>query len=227
MAAPRAITKSTLRLVRRPTATAKVWRCSRCLAVASKLPSDEQWPQRTPLGSYYESLLRQPLPTLSSQTKSTQKPEEPPAPSTEEKLRLIFGSRTLTPAEEAARQATKQSQSTYIGGILVPPRPAEPDNCCMSGCVNCVWDLYREELEEWSAKNAEAQGQLKTRDAAGIEADGVQTLPRVNVDVGANKIAKDMWDEDVFQNVPVGIREFMKQEKRLKEKHEREGTAPS
>lgn len=97
----------------------------------------------------------------------------------------------------------------------------------MSGCVNCVWDLYREELEEWSAKNAEAQGQLKTRDAAGIEADGVQTLPRVNVDVGANKIAKDMWDEDVFQNVPVGIREFMKQEKRLKEKHEREGTAPS
>lgn len=40
----------------------------------------------------------------------------------------------------------------------------------------------------------------------------------------ASKISKDMWDEEAFQNVPVGIREFMKQEKRLKERHQREGT---
>lgn len=40
----------------------------------------------------------------------------------------------------------------------------------------------------------------------------------------AGNISKDMWDEEAFQNVPVGIREFMKQEKRLKERHQREGT---
>lgn len=38
------------------------------------------------------------------------------------------------------------------------------------------------------------------------------------------KIAKDFWDDDLYKNVPVGIREFMKQEKRLKKKHEKEGT---
>jgi hypothetical protein len=41
---------------------------------------------------------------------------------------------------------------------------------------------------------------------------------------GEGRIAKDFWDEELYKNVPVGIREFMKQEKRLKEKHLREGT---
>jgi hypothetical protein len=41
---------------------------------------------------------------------------------------------------------------------------------------------------------------------------------------GSGRIAKDFWDEELYKNVPVGIREFMKQEKRLKEKHLREGT---
>ena len=32
-------------------------------------------------------------------------------------------------------------------------------------------------------------------------------------------------NEELFKDIPVGIREFMKQEKRLKEKHAREGTS--
>ena len=38
------------------------------------------------------------------------------------------------------------------------------------------------------------------------------------------KAGKEFWDDELYKNVPVGIREFMKQEKRLKEKHMREGT---
>jgi hypothetical protein len=34
----------------------------------------------------------------------------------------------------------------------------------------------------------------------------------------------DFSSEDLFKGVPVGIREFMKTEKRLKEKHAREGS---
>ncbi|EPQ65744.1 Bgt-4426 [Blumeria graminis f. sp. tritici] len=29
-------------------------------------------------------------------------------------------------------------------------KPTEPDNCCMGGCVNCVWDRYHEEVKEWT-----------------------------------------------------------------------------
>lgn len=41
----------------------------------------------------------------------------------------------------------------------------------------------------------------------------------------SGRIAKDFWDKELYKGVPVGIQEFMKQEKRLKEKHLREGTS--
>lgn len=165
----------------------------------------------------------------------------------EERARVIFGSRLVGPAERAKREAGRAAQSSRIAGILVPPRPEEPDSCCMSGCVNCVWDLYREEMEEWTAKSNEAKRRL-AEEAVGAASSsgggkGLADAPAdrpASVDADNNssgggkgaaaaggeaKIAKDMWTEDLFQNVPVGIREFMKQEKRLKEKHQREGTS--
>ncbi|XP_050226733.1 uncharacterized protein LOC126676554 [Mercurialis annua] len=30
-----------------------------------------------------------------------------------------------------------------------PPEKPEPGDCCGSGCVRCVWDVYYEELEEY------------------------------------------------------------------------------
>lgn len=92
----------------------------------------------------------------------------------------------------------------------------------MSGCVNCVWDLYREEMEDYTAKSKEAQTRLDA--ASSMDSDGSSQSQGLGVNVGDTKIAKDLWDDDVFKNVPVGIREFMKQEKRLKEQHEREGS---
>lgn len=36
--------------------------------------------------------------------------------------------------------------------ITIPPPPEKPlpGDCCGSGCVRCVWDLYYEELEEYN-----------------------------------------------------------------------------
>lgn len=54
------------------------------------------------------------------------------------------------------------------------------------------------------------------------EEDGMKMMMKAKTD--SPKIAKDFWDEDLYANVPVGIREFMKHEKRLKKKHAEEGT---
>lgn len=242
---------------------------NRSFVTTSLARTQQEWPQRTPLGPYYESILNNPSPLPFDQ-----KPEEPPnsadpevlpegkkpvetTPETEprpakkkpgrpkktstasaapapiptpivmektpeEKARIIFGTRLAGPDDAAARMANKESKSTYIAGVRVPPQPQEPDNCCMSGCVNCVWELYREDMEEWKALKAEAEARLS---ASNKDTEAKKWTPPSGVAVGDAKIAKDLWDDDVFQNVPVGIREFMKQEKRLKERHEREGTS--
>ena len=135
--------------------------------------------------------------------------------------------------------------------MLVPPKPEEPDNCCMSGCVNCVWDRFRDEMEEWAAASTEAEQRLRAQEAGVAAAADSMTKPSTpTVDRGAismdddgggsagnwgvgeihqqgagTKLAKDFWDDELYKNVPVGIREFMKQEKKLKEKHIQEGTS--
>lgn len=135
----------------------------------------------------------------------------------------------------------------------------------MSGCVNCVWDRYRDDMEEWAALSLQAEAALQAQrsqgspeelgkvsavkgmpsvrraggaevaaaaasnavsmddDGGGSDTNWVDPLAAVKTAAGGDaKIAKDFWDDELYKNVPVGIREFMKQEKRLKEKHARE-----
>ncbi|KAJ1337941.1 Oxidoreductase-like protein [Microdochium nivale] len=181
---------------------------------------------------------------------------------------ITFGTKLGGPANEGARaerlRALRLSQGSLIAGIRVPPRPDEPDNCCMSGCVNCVWDRYRDDMEEWAAMSLRAEAALQAQrsqgssielgkvsavkgmpsvrraggpevtaatsaDAASMDDDGggsdtnwVDPLAAVKTAAGGDaKIAKNFWDDELYKNVPIGIREFMKQEKRLKEKHAR------
>ncbi|RYP93335.1 hypothetical protein DL770_000524 [Monosporascus sp. CRB-9-2] len=189
-------------------------------------------------------------PTSSSAATTSPQPTAPPS-TAQEKARIIFGSRLAGPIERAERLAAMRDRSTLIAGVLVPPRPEEPDNCCMSGCVNCVWDRYRDDVEEWLSASLKAEKALQAERAQGApdvlgSVSAVQGMPgmqsagatSMDDDGGGSqanwqadlkkadrpKIAKDFWDDELYKNVPVGIREFMKQEKRLKEKHMREGT---
>lgn len=77
----------------------------------------------------------------------------------------------------------------------------------MSGCVNCVWDMFRDELEEWAAAKKEATERGMA--AQGMDEDGGGSA-MMAADTGAV--------EDLFEGIPVGIREFMKTEKKLKER---------
>ncbi|ROT42621.1 hypothetical protein SODALDRAFT_374922 [Sodiomyces alkalinus F11] len=174
-------------------------------------------------------------------------PSPPPATAAAEKAAIIFGSALAGPQSRAERLAEARRKSKLVAGVWVPPRPEEPDNCCMSGCVNCVWDQYRDDMEEWSAASAEAQGRLRERGerrrrrgqgvaAAGGREEGERRVDMSMDDDGGGSetnwvppkpktvVGKDMWDEELYANIPVGIREFMKTEKKLKMMHEREGT---
>ncbi|KAJ7676197.1 oxidoreductase-like protein [Mycena rosella] len=48
----------------------------------------------------------------------------------------------------AAAPASQSTDGQYFRGLEVPQRPKAPesDECCMSGCAVCVYDLYEESL---------------------------------------------------------------------------------
>ena len=144
-----------------------------------------------------------------------------------EKAKVVFGSRLVGPAE---RQDQIDRESKLIAGVLVPPRPSEPDNCCMSGCVNCVWDRYREDLEEWAMKSSEARARMRSQSLSPMTVTPEKpgslsnpTIQSVDDDGGGSQSNWDSFlgsdvDGDLLKDVPIGIREFMKIEKSLKEK---------
>ncbi|KAI9432989.1 oxidoreductase-like protein [Lactarius indigo] len=51
---------------------------------------------------------------------------------------------------------------TTFRGIIIPeiPKPPEPDECCMSGCVVCVHDLYQESLDTYKTAVAAVRASL-------------------------------------------------------------------
>ncbi|KAG7110211.1 UPF0651 protein like [Verticillium longisporum] len=196
------------------------------------VPSNKQ---AHPIGNFYQAMLDDPQPIPG------QKPEQPPAsaaPSAKKEPAKKRGAAT-----RAERLAAARAKTVTIAGVLVPPRPVEPDNCCMSGCVNCVYDLFQEELEEWSAAKKEAEARLAAQQAEALaetEAEQASSSSAgsggsMDDDGGGSEVdwvpqppeqgpAKHAWDEGLYADIPVGIREFMKTEKRLKEQHRQQGT---
>jgi Oxidoreductase-like protein, N-terminal len=103
----------------------------------------------------------------------------------------------------------------------------------MSGCVHCVWDDYRDEVESWAARLEEAQakgGGYSGMSGRGVSAkvgmhrrEVVDASKSMDQDGGGSETKWDGSDaQDLFSTIPVGIREFMRTEKRLREKHRRE-----
>ncbi|OAP57289.1 hypothetical protein AYL99_08027 [Fonsecaea erecta] len=191
-----------------------------------RVPDEQQ--QAVPLGDFYTELLSTPIqkhPTTYSDLPSFVQPGDE---SKMERARKVFGAIRGSGYERRTSSAPDSTWRT-INGVPVPPKPAEPDNCCMSGCVHCVWDDYRDDVEEWAARVHEAQSKAPKRrrgapkvemarpevseasgsmDDDGGGSEGLWATPSVEAD-----------EEDIlFKGIPVGIREFMATEKRIRER---------
>ncbi|KAK7262906.1 hypothetical protein RJT34_30487 [Clitoria ternatea] len=60
---------------------------------------------------------------------------------------------TNTPAPHPIQpkpNAAAQNNQDPPKEIPPPPEKPEPGDCCGSGCVRCVWDVYYEELEQYN-----------------------------------------------------------------------------
>ena len=98
----------------------------------------------------------------------------------------------------------------------------------MSGCAHCVWDDYREDVEQWAVKLEEARAKLAAKHAGSGPAavrhgpgvfDGSHSM---DDDGGGSETNWTLPSEDgLFADIPVGIREFMKTEKKLRIKRQR------
>jgi len=192
--------------------------------------------QANPLSGFYAEMLSKPLPEVTPATRTAPTPaSRAPQNDKEEvlaKARIVFGTRLAGPG----RQAERMAQATEIAGVLVPPKPEEPDNCCMSGCVNCVWDVYRDEIEEWAAasklakqRQREQRAKLKDKGRASgsmVAEEGAPAHVAVSMDDDGGG-SEANWgvggsgpqEADLFEGIPVGIRQFMETEKALKMKH--------
>jgi hypothetical protein len=210
---------------------------------SDNLSDDSDAAQAHSLSGYYADILNMDSPYRKPAliTRPVDQPAEETTPeptdspkSPQDKMSIVFGTRLASPGYRSTRYnpTTTSPESTWrtINGVAIPPRPEEPDNCCMSGCVHCVWDDFRDEMEEWAGRveHAKAKSEAKTRTT-----DMLHT-PRREVENASTSMDDDgggseaNWSlpdesEDLFAGIPVGIREFMRTEKRLRQKRQHDG----
>lgn len=87
----------------------------------------------------------------------------PIASTPEERMSRVFGNRIKgEPPKSTSRFVVGKPRS--IAGVLVPSKPLEPDNCCMSGCVNCVWESYNDQVRYWRDQRIKALKEIEGTD---------------------------------------------------------------
>lgn len=104
----------------------------------SRTPSGQQNnfdSQAHPIGDFYADLLTTSIPK--AQEARTDLPsfvDSGGDATKEERAAKLFGNIKGSGYERNVSETPDATWQT-INGVPVPPRPGEPDNCCMSGCV--------------------------------------------------------------------------------------------
>lgn len=112
-------------------------------------------------------------------------------------------------AKSSRRDVSYKDINKLIAGIRVPKKPIEPDSCCMSGCMNCVWDLFNEDIQYWKGKTQEAVEALQA------QGDNIKEKWPLNFDpppgnLQLKYIPKKLWgkrgEQHVKYEIPIGLK---------------------
>eukprot|EP00842_Homolaphlyctis_polyrhiza_P000236 jgi/Hompol1/1212/HPOL_000327-RA len=78
--------------------------------------------------------------------------------------------------------------------MLKKPNAPSSTDCCASGCVHCVWDLYEDDMEQYNADRRGLIQRLKELGVDSVEDSDVRDEDRVQMDPGL-KALRDMERE--------------------------------
>lgn len=141
----------------------------------------------------------------------------------------MFGGRIKGETRQSSSRITRGPPQN-IAGITVPAKPEEPDNCCMSGCINCVWELFNDDLKEWADLRNKAADRLVKVGGRWPEDFHPPTrkLKRENMPLSMANMKIDhrnlkLDHEEAWGNAPVSMRVFAEMEKKMKQRRAREG----
>ncbi|SJX66231.1 related to ABC1-ubiquinol--cytochrome-c reductase complex assembly protein [Sporisorium reilianum f. sp. reilianum] len=194
--------------------------------------SDESGPSTgsAKIGDTVESLASAPTGSTSIQ--------ETPANAVEPESQTgIEVTRAATPAEvTAAPVETAPSMGpTTIRGIVIPlkPPPPGPEECCMSGCAHCAYDIYAEDLEDFHARLSSVRTQLVQLSPAVTRDEWrADLLGEYPAEGDGAKGAEDMREraqrevDRVISDLDPTMKAFLEMERKLK-KSEREKAKPA
>lgn len=115
---------------------------------------------------------------------------------------------------------TPVSVALNYAGVIVPPRPEQPLNCCQSGCIHCVWDLYREDVEEYQLQRTAARKALRAEGRViPPELGGPTKSPARTEGTGANDGGEEEAPErSMIEDLSPQLQAFIQLEKDLKAK---------
>ncbi|SPO32416.1 related to ABC1 - ubiquinol--cytochrome-c reductase complex assembly protein [Ustilago trichophora] len=158
--------------------------------------------------------------------------QETPSDATQpESFSGIDLTRAATPAEVTATSSEPSTTMgpTLIRGIIIPlkPPPPGPEECCMSGCAHCAYDIYAEDLEDFHARLSSVRTQLSQLEPRvkreEWRSDLLGEFPE-DVEEGDNEDMKERAQKEVDRvigDLDPTMRAFLEMERKLK-KQERE-----
>jgi len=157
----------------------------------------------------------------------------PPSTSTNGVRKAVPIPAMITPTSEVEKVGVKEGDKEMIvQGVVIPPKPVPPKDdgmsfflklgrvelmveCCMNSCVNCVYNLYADDLENYTSSLSSAHIALVSASIPKSEwPEAVRRLDGKNGKEGMKKEEMGKMEDGMD---PV-VLAFLDMERRLKKK---------